>query len=78
MKSSRIFLQLREMVESMWKMAPPYITGVENVDGGSLSDGRLPGTSIKFGPFDGGVAEFHRHLRTGIEKHDDSEIKQLI
>lgn len=61
----------------MPRLAPPHSTGVENVNRGPLSDGRLPGTSINFGPFDGGVAEFHRHLRTGIEKHDDSEIKQL-
>jgi hypothetical protein len=40
----------------------PTDIGITNVDGGSLYDGRVAGTSLRFGPFRN-AQDFHKHLR---------------
>ncbi|KAL4796008.1 hypothetical protein BDV19DRAFT_378479 [Aspergillus venezuelensis] len=48
------------------KLQPPEGTGISSVDGGSLYDCRVPGLSLRFGPF-GTAQDFHKHLRRGME-----------
>jgi len=76
---AKILLQLKEMVNEMRALPPPDNMGISNVDGGSLFDSRLPGSSVRFGPFRT-IQEFHRHLRGGLEGHPDHfpEIRSLI
>ncbi|KAI9682366.1 MAG: hypothetical protein M1817_000420 [Caeruleum heppii] len=75
---AKIHAQLKQLIREMRSISPPA-AGVFNVDGGSLFDTRLPGPSLRFGPF-ASIADFHRHLRRGIEFHPnlDQEIVKLI
>ncbi|KAI9823442.1 MAG: hypothetical protein M1832_002453 [Thelocarpon impressellum] len=74
-----ILSQLKEMVAEMRRIPCPEGQGVANVDGGTLYDGRIAGTSLRFGPFRT-IQEFHRHLRSGFAAHPDNppEIRDLI
>lgn len=85
---ARILSQLKTMVDELRALRSPFGATVANVDGGNLTDVRLPGlgliypgqTSWRFGPFDD-IAAFHRWLRRPAEKvHDDynAEINELI
>ncbi|KAI9801231.1 MAG: hypothetical protein M1825_003505 [Sarcosagium campestre] len=75
---AKILSQVKHFVQEMRDIPPPRM-GVENVDGGSLFDGRLPGSSLRFGPFKS-IEDFHTHLREGIGYHPklDPEIIKLI
>lgn len=63
----------------MRELQPLEGTKVASTDGGSLFDCRIPGPSLRFGPFDT-IQNFHRHLRMGIEfgSRLDLEIQELI
>lgn len=52
---------------------------VANVDGGTVFDSRLPGSTMRFGPFKT-IQEFHRHLRRGLEARPDHvpEVGELV
>lgn len=75
---AKIFWQLKQFVQEMRNILPPS-TDVANVDGGSLFVCRLPGPSLRFGPFKG-IEEFRKHLRQGIQFHPklDAEVIELI
>lgn len=74
-----LLAELRRYIQELRKLPAPVGTGVANILGEALYDGRLPGSSLWFGPFRE-VADFHRHLRQGIEPNDglDPEVSQLI
>lgn len=83
-----ILSQLKGMVNQMRDLKPPHGSAVANVDGGSLTDPRLPGlglahpvqTSTRFGPFED-VKAFHRWLRRpAYDRQDDNfaEVNDLI
>ena len=76
---AQLLSQLKEMIQEMRELQPGESTGVASVDGGSLFDCRLPGPSLRFGPFRG-IRDFHRHLRSGMELDTGlgSEIQNLI
>ncbi|BCR98955.1 uncharacterized protein AKAW2_40638S [Aspergillus luchuensis] len=76
---AKILTQLKSMVEEMRKLPPPAGMGVGSVVDGSLYDGRVPGTSLRFGPF-ASVQEFHRHLRGGMDFDPrlDPAVQELI
>ncbi|KAJ5169369.1 Aminoglycoside phosphotransferase [Penicillium coprophilum] len=63
---AKLLSQVREMVLEMRTLEPPEGTKIASIDGGSLFDCRVPGTSLRFGPFDT-IQDFHRHLRMGME-----------
>ncbi len=75
----KILSQHKAMITELRTISPPSDVGVANVDGGSLYDFRIPGSSPRFGPFKT-VADFHRHLRNGFEAHPDHfpEVSELI
>ena len=75
----KLLTQLKNMVHEMRELRPPEGIGVSSVIGGPMFDCRLPGASLRFGPFSS-VQSFHRHLRGGIEFDPglDCEIKELI
>src|SRR4051794_33413529 len=64
-----ILSQVKQMIQEM-RSIPPTDRGIANVDGGSLYDCRVAGTSLRFGPF-GNAQDFHKHLRCGMEFHPD-------
>lgn len=74
----RILLQLKQMVDEMRSLPAPG-PGVANVDGGPLFEERIPGTSLRHGPFRN-IQEFHKHLREGVESgpHFPPEARELI
>ena len=77
---AKIFSQLKEFIAELRNLPHPADgPKIANVDGGSLYDCRLPGTSNRYGPF-ASVAHFHHYLHNGIEEKpgDTSEISQLI
>ncbi|GKZ80700.1 hypothetical protein AnigIFM56816_004926 [Aspergillus niger] len=76
---AKILTQLQRMVQEMRTLPPPAGMGVGSVVDGTLFDGRLPGTSLRFGPFPS-VQEFHRHLRGGMDFDPglDPAIQELI
>jgi thiamine kinase-like enzyme len=76
---TKLLSQLDKKIREMRQLQPPKGIGVASVDGGSLFDCRVPGTSLRFGPFES-VQDFHRHLRMGMEFDSklDPEIQQLI
>lgn len=76
---AKILDQLKKMIEQLRSIAPPEGIGVAHVNGGYLSDYRIPGTSNRFGPFKT-VQDFHRFLRSGQEAHPEHipEINDLI
>ncbi|KAL4968843.1 aminoglycoside phosphotransferase family protein [Aspergillus stella-maris] len=63
---AKLLSQLTEMVNEMRQLQSPERTGIASIDGGSHYDCRVPGTSLRFGPFGTGQ-NFHKHLRTGME-----------
>lgn len=84
----RILDQLKTMVDELRSLKSPHGTAVANVDGGSLTDPRLPGldlvypvkTSWRFGPFED-IKDFHRWLRRPAEEVQPghhAEINELI
>ncbi|GLB01805.1 hypothetical protein AtubIFM57258_000215 [Aspergillus tubingensis] len=76
---AKILTQLKSMVEEMRKLPPPAGMGVGSVVDRSLYDCRVPGTSLRFGPF-ASVQEFHRHLRGGMDFDPrlDPAVQELI
>lgn len=76
---AKLLSQLENMVREMRNLQPPEGMGVASVDGGSLFDCRVPGVSLRFGPFNT-VQDFHRHLRMGMEFDStlDPQIQELI
>ncbi|KAG2415381.1 hypothetical protein HFD88_006572 [Aspergillus terreus] len=63
---ARLLSQLRSMIAEMRTLRPPEGTKIASVDGGSLFDCRIPGSTLHFCPFET-VQDFHRHLRGGME-----------
>lgn len=63
---AKLLAQLGAMIREMQELNPPEGMGVASVDGGSLYDGRLPGPSPRFGPFDN-QQDFHCQLREDLE-----------
>ena len=63
---ARLLSQLAEKIREMRKLQPAEGNMIANVDGGSLSDCRVAGTSLRFGPFNT-IQDFHRHIRMGME-----------
>ncbi|KGO64628.1 Aminoglycoside phosphotransferase [Penicillium italicum] len=80
-KESKIKLlaQLKNMVQEIRELRPPEGIGVSSVSRGPLYDCRLPGTSLRFGPFSS-IKSFHQYLRDGIDFDPglDCEIQDLI
>lgn len=76
---AKLLSQLGSLVREMHELQPPQGMGVASVDGGSLFDCRVPGGSLRFGPFST-VQDFHRHLRRGMEFDSrlDPQIQNLI
>ncbi|KAE8149260.1 kinase-like domain-containing protein [Aspergillus avenaceus] len=76
---TKLLIQLKNLVYEMRELQPPEGIGVSSVSRGPLFDCRLPGTSLRFGPFSS-VQSFHRHLRGGMDFDPrlDCEIKELI
>jgi aminoglycoside phosphotransferase (APT) family kinase protein len=75
---ANILSQVKQMIQEM-RSIPPTDRGIANVDGESLYDGRVAGTSLRFGPFRN-AQDFHKHLRRGMEFHPDlyPEVNELI
>lgn len=73
-----ILSELKRLVREM-RGIPASGPGVHNVDGGSLFDPRLPGPSLRFGPFEN-IREFHEYLRGGLHSDPslDPEVNELI
>lgn len=65
---AEILQQLKRFVDELRKIPPSpeqgQQQGVCNVDGGPIWDCRLPGKSMRHGPFES-VHSFHRYLRNG-------------
>ncbi|KAJ5361944.1 Aminoglycoside phosphotransferase [Penicillium brevicompactum] len=76
---AKLLLQLTENVRQLRDLQPPEDNKIASVNGGSLYDCRLPGSVIRFGPFDN-IQDFHRHLREGREFDPNlrPEIQELI
>ncbi|CEJ58686.1 hypothetical protein PMG11_07335 [Penicillium brasilianum] len=76
---AKLLTQLAGKVREMRDLQPPPGIGVASVVRGSLFDCRVPGPSLRFGPFDT-VQDFHRCLRMGMEFDSrlDPEIHDLI
>ncbi|KAF7183564.1 hypothetical protein CNMCM7691_003843 [Aspergillus felis] len=68
-----------QFIQEMRGLVPPEGCGIANIDGGPLYDCRLPGPSLRFGPFSN-IQDFHNHLRQGIsmDPNLDPEIQELI
>lgn len=75
---AKILWQLKQFMQEMRNISPPS-AHVANVDSGFLFDCRLPGPSLRFGPFKS-IEEFHNHLRKGIKfpLNLDPEVIELI
>ncbi|KAJ5720912.1 kinase-like protein [Penicillium malachiteum] len=76
---AKLLSQLAEKIREMRGLRPPEGTMIASVDDGSLFDCRIPGPSLRFGPFDT-IQDFHRHLRMGMEFDSrlDTDIQELI
>jgi len=78
---TKLLAQLGKMIRELRELKHPETMGlaVASVDGGSLYDCRIPGASLRFGPFET-IQDFHRHLRTGVEfdRKLNSEAQELI
>jgi thiamine kinase-like enzyme len=76
---AKILQQLTRMVDEMRNIPPPRGQGVCNIDGGSIWDSWLPGTSMCHGPFES-VHDFHRYLRGGFNADPNHypEVSELI
>ncbi|OJJ81579.1 uncharacterized protein ASPGLDRAFT_68480 [Aspergillus glaucus CBS 516.65] len=76
---AKLLSKLKSMIQEMREIPAPEGTEIASVDGGSMFDCRLPGHSLRLGPFHS-IQDFHRHLREGIEFDPilDPEIQELI
>lgn len=76
---AKLLSQLAEKIREMRGLRPPEGTRVASVDDGSLFDCRIPGPSLRFGPFDT-IQDFHQHLRMGMkfDSRLDTDIQELI
>lgn len=76
---AKLLSQLSEMVLEMRRLPPPDGVGVASADGGPLYDCRVPGPSLRHGPFST-IQDFHRHLRMGLEYDDElqPDVQTLI
>jgi aminoglycoside phosphotransferase len=76
---AKLLSQLARHIHEMRDLQPPEGMGLASVDGGSLFDCRVPGPSLRFGPF-ATTQDFHRHLRRGMEFDPrlDPEVQELI
>lgn len=76
---AKLLSQLAEMVREMRRLPVPDDMGVASVDGGPVYDCRVPGPSLRHGPFDT-IQDFHRHLRMGLEYDDklQPDVQKLI
>lgn len=76
---AKLLSQLKKMIEEMRELQAPEGGSVASVDGGSLFDCRVPGPSLRFGPFTT-VQDFHRYLRSGMEFDPrlDLDVQELI
>ncbi|KAF2675419.1 kinase-like protein [Microthyrium microscopicum] len=63
----KILVQVKDYIKELRSLNYPKTIGIANVDGGLLSDGRVPGGSPQFGPFET-IQEFHRFLRAGLTR----------
>lgn len=75
----KLLSQLSGMIREMREIRPSEGSKVASVDGGSLYDGRIPGPTLRFGPFHT-VQDFHQHLRSGMESNSrlDPKVQELI
>ncbi|KAF2137376.1 uncharacterized protein K452DRAFT_235979 [Aplosporella prunicola CBS 121167] len=73
-----ILFELKRLVQEM-RDIPASGPGVHNVDGGPLFDPRLPGPSLRIGPFES-IQAFHQHLRGGLhpDPNLDPKVNELI
>ncbi|KAL3422394.1 hypothetical protein PVAG01_06550 [Phlyctema vagabunda] len=69
---SKILSQLKGIAEEMHDLTPPRGFGVSNIDGGELSDPRIPGP-LNFGPYET-IPDFHRYLRGGLMSNEENPI----
>lgn len=76
---AKLLSQLVRKIHEMRELQPPEGMGVASADGGSLYDCRIPGPSLRFGPFNT-IEDFHRHLRMGMEFDSrlNPDIQELI
>lgn len=75
---AELLSQVAGIVREMRDLQPSQGTRLASVDGGSLFDCRVPGSSLRFGPFDT-VQDFHRHLLMGLDySRLGPEIQELI
>ncbi|CAG7956139.1 unnamed protein product [Penicillium olsonii] len=76
---AKLLSQLAGLVQQMRDIRPPEGTRIASVDDGSIYDCRLPGPSLRFGPYDT-VQDFHRYLRRGMEfdSRVDLDVQELI
>lgn len=61
---TKLLAQLSNMIREMRQLKPPEGMGISSVDGVSIFDDRIPGPTLRHGPFDT-IQDFHRHLRRG-------------
>ncbi|KAB8237170.1 aminoglycoside phosphotransferase family protein [Aspergillus alliaceus] len=73
---ARLLAQLKKLVQEMRELQAPKGVGVASIDGGSLYDARVPGPTLRFGPFRT-IDEFHRHLRRGLEFGPDGDLSSF-
>ncbi|PYH92219.1 kinase-like protein [Aspergillus ellipticus CBS 707.79] len=76
---ARLLSKLRRMIEELRQIPAPKNIGIASVDAGPLYDCRVPGPTIRFGPFKS-MQDFHRHLRTGMDFDPelDHEVQELM
>ncbi|KAE8152907.1 kinase-like protein [Aspergillus avenaceus] len=76
---AKLLSQLAKKICEMRDLQPPEGMEVASLDGESLFDCRIPGHSLRFGPFNN-TQDFHRHLRRvmGFDSRLDPEIQDLI
>ncbi|ODM23307.1 hypothetical protein SI65_00896 [Aspergillus cristatus] len=76
---TRLLSQLGMMIREMRELQPPKDIRIASVDGGSLFDCRVPGPSLRFGPFRS-IHDFHLHLREGMrfDPRLGPEVQDLI
>ena len=76
---TKLLTQLKKMIQEIRELPPPEGIGITSISGGTLFDCRLPGPSLRFGPFPS-VQGFHRYLRDnmGFNPGLDSEVQNLI
>lgn len=75
----KLLSKLKSMVQGMREISVPEGTEIASVDGGSIFDCRVPGPSLRLGPFHN-IQDFHRHLSEGHEPNPnfDPEIRELF